>query len=47
MAVALVFHVVGTLPVLVTGLALFAREGLTLKQIEREAASEEAAGDRL
>jgi uncharacterized protein (TIRG00374 family) len=27
-AVALIFHAVGTLPVLVTGLALFAREGL-------------------
>lgn len=34
-AVALVFHIVGTAPVLVTGLVLFAREGMSLKQIAR------------
>lgn len=33
-AAALVFHVVGTIPVLITGLVLFAREGLTLGDIK-------------
>lgn len=34
-AVALLFHVIGTLPVLVTGLILFAREGLHWKDVTR------------
>jgi uncharacterized protein (TIRG00374 family) len=32
-AVAVLFHIIGTLPVLVTGLALFAREGLHWKDV--------------
>ena len=32
-AVAVLFHVIGTLPVLVIGLALFAKEGVSLKQL--------------
>jgi uncharacterized protein (TIRG00374 family) len=34
-AVALLFHVVGTLPVVVTGLILFAREGLHWREVTR------------
>lgn len=34
-AVAVLFHVIGTLPVLVTGLILFAREGLRWKDVTR------------
>lgn len=34
-AVALVFHLIGTLPVLVTGLILFAREGLHWRDVTR------------
>ncbi len=34
-AVALLFHIVGTLPVLVTGLALFAHEGLHWRDVTR------------
>lgn len=34
-AVAVLFHVIGTLPVLVTGLVLFAREGLRWKDVTR------------
>jgi len=33
-AVAIVFHLVGTLPVLVTGLVLFAREGLSWRELQ-------------
>ncbi len=33
-AVAIVFHVVGTLPVLLTGLALFVREGLSWRELQ-------------
>ncbi|HYM59418.1 MAG TPA: lysylphosphatidylglycerol synthase transmembrane domain-containing protein [Thermoanaerobaculia bacterium] len=36
-AVALLFHVVGTLPVIVTGLLLFVREGLNWRQLSAEA----------
>ena len=32
-AVAVIFHIVGTIPVLVAGLFLFAKEGLSLKQL--------------
>ena len=32
-AVAVIFHIIGTLPVLVTGLLLFAREGLRWKDV--------------
>jgi uncharacterized protein (TIRG00374 family) len=35
-AVAILFHVVGTLPVLVVGLLLFLREGLNLRQLTEE-----------
>ena len=34
-AVAVLFHIIGTLPVLVIGLALFAREGLRWKDVTR------------
>ncbi len=34
-AVAVLFHIIGTLPVLVTGLMLFAREGLRWKDVTR------------
>lgn len=34
-AVAIVFHLVGTLPVVITGFALFAREGMSVKQLAR------------
>jgi uncharacterized membrane protein YbhN (UPF0104 family) len=34
-AVAVVFHIIGTLPVLVTGLALFTREGLRWKDVTK------------
>jgi glycosyltransferase 2 family protein len=34
-AVALVFHIVGTLPVVLTGFALFAREGMSFRQLTR------------
>lgn len=34
-AVAVLFHVIGTLPVLITGLILFAREGLHWKDVTR------------
>ena len=33
-AVAIVFHIVGTLPVLVTGLVLFVREGLSWRELK-------------
>ena len=36
-AVALLFHLVGTLPVLVTGLALFAHEGLRWRDVTKQA----------
>lgn len=39
-AVAIVFHVVGTLPVLLTGLVLFVREGLSWREL-KSAGSEE------
>ena len=39
-AVALLFHVVGTLPVVSTGLLLFAREGLRWKDVVHEAAED-------
>jgi glycosyltransferase 2 family protein len=35
-AVAVLFHVIGTLPVLAIGLFLFAKEGLSLKQLRNE-----------
>ena len=34
-AVAVVFHIVGTAPVVLTGLALFAREGMSVRQLAR------------
>ncbi len=34
-AVAIVFHLVGTLPVVVTGFVLFAREGMSVRQLAR------------
>lgn len=34
-AIAVVFHLIGTLPVLLTGLALFAREGLRWKDVTK------------
>ncbi|HVR44439.1 MAG TPA: lysylphosphatidylglycerol synthase transmembrane domain-containing protein [Thermoanaerobaculia bacterium] len=34
-AVALVFHIVGTAPVVLTGLALFVREGMSVRQLAR------------
>lgn len=34
-AVAVLFHIIGTLPVLVTGLALFAREGLKWREVTK------------
>lgn len=34
-AVAVLFHIIGTLPVLVTGLALFAREGLKWRDVTK------------
>lgn len=36
-ATAILFHIVGTVPVLVTGLALFAREGLKWRDVTRSA----------
>jgi uncharacterized protein (TIRG00374 family) len=47
-AVAIVFHVVGTLPVLLTGLALFIKEGLSWKDLrdERSAVGDQGAADR-
>jgi glycosyltransferase 2 family protein len=39
-AVALLFHAVGTLPVVLTGLVLFAREGLRWKDVTHEASGE-------
>jgi uncharacterized protein (TIRG00374 family) len=39
-AVALLFQVVGTLPVVLTGLVLFAREGLRWKDVTREVSGE-------
>jgi len=41
-AVALLFHAVGTVPVVLTGLLLFAREGLRWKDVTREVAGETA-----
>jgi uncharacterized membrane protein YbhN (UPF0104 family) len=35
-AVAVLFHVIGTLPVLTIGLVLFAKEGVTLKALRSE-----------
>jgi uncharacterized protein (TIRG00374 family) len=40
-AAAVLLHVVGTLPVLVIGVALMLREGLTWREISRETTSEE------
>jgi uncharacterized protein (TIRG00374 family) len=40
-AVALLFHVVGTLPVIVTGLLLFVREGLNWRQLSAETHQQE------
>jgi len=40
-AVAVVFHAVGTVPVLVTGLLLFAREGLRWKDVTKVDATKE------
>jgi uncharacterized membrane protein YbhN (UPF0104 family) len=34
-ATAILFHIVGTLPVIVTGLTLFAREGLRWRDVRR------------
>lgn len=39
-AIALLFHLVGTLPVLLTGLFLFAHEGLKWRDLRKAAASE-------
>lgn len=40
-AVAVLLHVVSTAPVLITGLALFLREGLSWRQLSRETTSDE------
>lgn len=40
-AVAVLFHIVGTLPVVVVGLILFLREGLNWRQLSRETHAEE------
>ncbi len=40
---ALIFHIVGTMPVIATGLVLFVREGLSLRQLAR--LGETAAGE--
>lgn len=45
-AVALLFHVVGTLPVLVTGLALFAHEGLRWRDVTKQAREANGAEER-
>ena len=44
-AVAIVFHVVGTAPVLVTGLLLFAREGMSIRQLARIGETIEEQGE--
>lgn len=48
-AVAIVFHLVGTIPVVVTGFALFAKEGMSVKQLARigESASAEIVDDAM
>jgi hypothetical protein len=38
--VAVLFHIIGTLPVLVTGLALFLREGLRWKDVTSKDAAD-------
>jgi uncharacterized protein (TIRG00374 family) len=43
-AVAVLFHIIGTLPVLAIGLFLFAKEGVSLKQLRDEAAGDRAQG---
>lgn len=47
-AVALLFHAVGTLPVVLTGLVLFAREGLRWKDVVRETTDngQQTAGEK-
>jgi len=45
-ATAILFHIVGTLPVIVTGLILFAHEGLRWRDV-RSATSESRTGDEL
>ena len=42
-AVAIVFHLIGTIPVVVTGIVLFAKEGMSVRQLARigESASKE------
>jgi hypothetical protein len=34
-AVAVLFHIIGTLPIIVTGLLLFAKQGLHWKDVTR------------
>ncbi len=41
-AVAVLFHLIGTLPVLLTGLILFAKEGVSLKQLASRDADDSA-----
>lgn len=41
-AVAIVFHLIGTVPVVLTGFALFAKEGMSVKQLARIGASASA-----
>jgi len=43
-AVAIVFHVVGTLPVLITGLVLFVREGLSWRELKSAGSEGEVDG---
>jgi uncharacterized protein (TIRG00374 family) len=43
-AVAVLFHIIGTLPVLAIGLFLFAKEGVSLKQLRDEGAGDRAQG---
>jgi glycosyltransferase 2 family protein len=43
-AVAVLFHVIGTLPVLTIGLFLFAKEGLSLKQLRGEGGEKDEEG---
>jgi uncharacterized protein (TIRG00374 family) len=35
-AVAVIFHIIGTIPVIIAGVTMFAREGLSLKQLQGE-----------
>ncbi len=45
-ATAVLFHVVGTVPVVVSGIALFLREGLRWKDLTEAASSEQRAASR-